>query len=109
MSMILQKVLFLTRRHFFSSEILCEVSTMIRLFFELCYYITIWPFVMSVKLITLPFRLMLWFVLLPFRLIDRALSLPGRILSPSRNRRNDDTMDDFLDWVEEYECLTDDD
>ena len=82
---------------------------MIRLFFELCYYITIWPFVMIIKLITLPFRLMLWLVLLPFRLIDRALGLPGRMLSPSWSRRNDDTMDDFLDWVEEYECLTDDD
>lgn len=82
---------------------------MIRLFFELCYYITIWPLVMIFKLITLPFKLMLWLVLLPFCLLDRALSLPGKILSPSQSRRNDDTMDDFLDWVEAYECLTDDD
>ena len=82
---------------------------MIRLFFELCYYAAVWPFVMIVKLITLPFKVMFQLILLPFRLIDRALSLPERMLFPSGTRRTDDTMDDFLDWVEEYESLTDDD
>ena len=82
---------------------------MIRLFFELCYYTTIWPFVMIIKLITLPFKLMLWLVLLPLRLNDRVLSLSGRIPLSSRDCANIVSMDHFLGWAEEYECLTDDD
>lgn len=98
------------KRRFFDPGTVNEVNTMIRLLLELCCYVTIWPFVMIIKLVILPFRFMLWLVLLPIRLIDSALSLPGRILFPSRRyEADDDTMDDFLDWMEEYECLTDDD
>ena len=83
---------------------------MITLFLTLCYYLFIWPFVIMFKLITWPFKLMLWLAILPFRLLERVFTLPGRILFPNRYARveDDDTMDDFLDWVEEYECLTDD-
>lgn len=84
---------------------------MITLFLTLCYYIFIWPFVMIFKLLIWPFKIMMYVVLLPFRLLEWLFSLPGRILFPSRysHAYNDDTMDDFLDWVEEYESLTDDD
>ena len=84
---------------------------MITLFLTLCYYLFIWPFVIMFKLITWPFKLMLWLAILPFRLLEWVFTLPGRILFPNRYARveDDDTMDDFLDWVEEYECLTDDD
>ena len=84
---------------------------MISLFFSLCYYLFIWPFVILIKLAVWPFKLMLQLAILPFRLLDRLISAPGRLLFPnSRARgRNSDTMDDFLDWVEEYESSTDDD
>ena len=84
---------------------------MITLFLTLCYYLFVWPFVMIFRLVVLPFKIMLYILLLPFRLIDRAISLPDRLLFPNRYKeiQHDDTMDDFLDWVEEYECLTDDD
>ena len=84
---------------------------MITLFLTLCYYLFIWPFVMMVKLVVFPFKLILWILVLPFRLLEWVFTLPGRILFPNRRTkaRNDDTMDDFLDGVEEYECLSDDD
>ena len=84
---------------------------MITLFLTLCYYLFIWPFVIVFKLIIWPFKLMLQIALLPFRLIEWIFTLPGRLLFPNRYARVErgDTMDDFLDWVEEYECLTDDD
>ena len=84
---------------------------MITLFLTLCYYIFIWPFVMIFKLLIWPFKIMMYIVLLPFQLLEWLFSIPGRILFPSRYSHacNDDAMDDFLDWVEEYECLTDDD
>ena len=84
---------------------------MISLFLSLCYYLFIWPFVILIKLAIWPFKLMLQLVLLPFALMDRLISAPGQLLFPSRraSSRDDDTMDDFLDWVEEYECSTDDD
>jgi len=86
-------------------------KAMISLFFSLCYYLFIWPFVILIKLAVWPFKLMLQLAILPFRLLDRLISAPGRLLFPnSRARgRNSDTTDDFLDWVEEYESLTDDD
>ena len=83
---------------------------MITLFLTLCYYLFIWPFVIMIKLITWPFKLMLWLAILPFRLLEWVFTLPGRMLFPNRYARveDEDTMEDFLDWVEEYECLTDD-
>ena len=83
---------------------------MITLFLTLCYYLFIWPFVIMFKLITWPFKLMLWLAVLPFRLLEWVFTLPARILFPNRYARveEEETMDDFLDWVEEYECLTDD-
>ena len=83
---------------------------MITLFLTLCYYLFIWPFVIMIKLITWPFKLILRIAILPFRLLEWIISLPGRLLFPDRyiTTRSDDTMDDFLDFVEEYECLTDD-
>lgn len=83
---------------------------MITLFLTLCYYLFIWPFVMMVRLFLFPFKLMLWALALPFRLLGWVFTLPGRLLFPGRYAcaEEDDTMDDFLDWVEEYECLTDD-
>ncbi len=84
---------------------------MITLFLTLCYYLFIWPFVILFKLIIWPYKCMLQIALLPFRLIEWIFTLPGRLLFPERYGRveQEDTMDDFLDWVEEYECLTDDD
>ena len=56
-------------------------------------------------------KLMFQIAALPFQLLGWLVSAPGRLLFPERYDRADqeDTMDDFLDWVEEYECLTDDD
>lgn len=84
---------------------------MITLFLTLCYYLFIWPFVMLVRLFVFPVKLILWIMLLPFRLLEWVFTLPGRLLFPNRNARvrSGDTMDDFLDQMEEYECLTDDD
>ncbi len=84
---------------------------MITLFLMVCYYLFIWPIVMLFKLLIWPVKLFCNLVLLPFRLIGWLFSLPERLLFPGRNNRieKDDTLDDFLDWVEEYECLTDDD
>lgn len=83
---------------------------MIMLIVMLFYYILIWPFIILVKLCLLPFKLMLQIVLLPFRALDGLFSLPGRLLSSKQCSISDggDTMDSFLDFVEEYECLTDD-
>ena len=84
---------------------------MITLFLTLCYYLIIWPFVILIKLAIWPFKLMLQITIMPFRMLDWLISAPGRLLFPNRNTRveQEDTMDDFLYWVEEYECLTDDD
>ena len=84
---------------------------MITLFLTLCYYLIIWPFVILIKLAIWPFKLMLQITIMPFRMLDWLISAPGGLLFPNRNTRveQEDTMDDFLDWVEEYECLTDDD
>ena len=84
---------------------------MITLFLTICYYLVIWPFVILFKLIIWPFKLMFQIAALPFHLLGWLVSAPGRILFPERYGRADqeDTMDDFLDWGEEYECLTDDD
>ena len=83
---------------------------MITLIVMLFYYIFIWPFVIMLKLCLFPFKLMLQIVLLPFRALDWLFSLPRRLLSSERYTKvhDEDTMDDFLVFVEEYECLTDD-
>ena len=84
---------------------------MITLFLTLCYYLIIWPFVILIKLAIWPFKLMLQITIMPFRMLDWLVSAPGRLIFPNRNAKveQEDTMDDFLDWVEEYECLTNDD